>query len=78
MRATLITQEMTIRCRRSSYLEAGSAGTPKAITLSLEANKTTADLVVSLDIIYHLVEDAINDVYMSQLILPPEIYLHHR
>lgn len=35
---------------------------------SLEANKTTADLVVSLDVIYHLVEDAIYDAYMSQLI----------
>lgn len=35
---------------------------------SLEAEKTTADLAMSLDVIYHLVEDDIYDAYMSQLI----------
>ena len=33
-----------------------------------EADKTTADLAMSLDVIYHLVEDYIYDDYMSRLV----------
>jgi hypothetical protein len=42
---------------------------------SPDANEASAELAVSLDVIYHLVEDAVYDEYMSRLVSAAERFL---
>jgi hypothetical protein len=44
-------------------------------TSSPEADKTRADLAMSLDVVYHLVEDRTYDAYMSRLVSASKKYL---
>jgi SAM-dependent methyltransferase len=54
---------------------AGDASKRFLLSASAEGKAATADLALSLDVIYHLVEDAIHDAYMRHLVDAAERYI---
>jgi SAM-dependent methyltransferase len=67
-----ISQQAVALCRQAFH---GDDSKTFFHTSSLEAGETRADLAMSLDVIYHLVEDQTYEAYMSRLIAASRKYL---